>query len=233
MRGRARVPWDALLAAGAALVAYVVLGFAVSNSAPNGFDRGGAALLGGAQPLAILLTNAGRFPIYATVCTATFAFALVRREWRRPVLTATLALIFAWVVSDRFKELFHRARPEHWLYVHEASFSYSSGHATLALVYYGTWIYFIAMSDAPLALRRILIGALVFWIVATGWSRLALGAHYPTDVIGGYLLGLAILIATLGITASLRAAARPKPNPAFEYSPEAIRREAARRRRER
>jgi undecaprenyl-diphosphatase len=45
-----------------------------------------------------------------------------------------------------------------------------------------------------------------FWIVATGWSRLALGAHYLSDVLGGYLLGSIFFV--LGAVVIDRLAAR-------------------------
>jgi membrane-associated phospholipid phosphatase len=44
----------------------------------------------------------------------------------------------------------------------------------------------------PLDAKRWIRIAFALWALAIGWSRLALGAHYVTDVIGGYLLGAAM-----------------------------------------
>jgi membrane-associated phospholipid phosphatase len=46
------------------------------------------------------------------------------------------------------------------------------------------------------SIKIALVALLAFWIAGIGWSRLALGAHYPTDVIGGTLFGVAWACAT-------------------------------------
>ncbi len=73
---------------------------------------------------------------------------------------------------------------------HEVTFSYPSSHAAIAIGFYGLWAAPLYFSDLPKPVRA--IGGLLLAILAAAirWSRLALGAHYLTDIAGGVLLGL-------------------------------------------
>jgi membrane-associated phospholipid phosphatase len=192
-------PARLLALASALLVAYVLLGAFVSSAPLTAFDRAGAVFLGHDVPAAIALTRAGLLPAYAGVCAVLLAYGVVRRAWLWRVVASILTLVVAWQVSDLFKAAFHRPRPEHWIGFHETSYSYASGHATLSLAFYGLWIAYLMRSDLPAATRRVAAFGLALFILAIGWSRLALGAHYPTDLLGGYLLGGAFLCLALVI----------------------------------
>lgn len=135
--------------------------------------------------------------MYVALCILTLVLGTLRRGWFGSALVIIGALLGAWLTSDLFKELFRRARPEQWYALHETSFSYSSGHATLSLVFYGTWMYLLWRTLPSSPSRNVLLGFLGAWIVAIGWSRLALGAHWPTDLLGGYLLGAAWLMLSM------------------------------------
>jgi membrane-associated phospholipid phosphatase len=176
-----------------AAVAYVILGLWVSPRPPAGIDADAAAWAGHGVPAASFFTSAGLFPVYATLCGLLLVVALARRAWLPPVLTSIAALIVAWRLSDAGKASFGRPRPARWFVHHETSFSYASGHATLALAFFGFWAYVAWTSSRPPRERRLAVGLLAAWIAAIGWSRLALGAHFPSDVAGGYLLGAAVL----------------------------------------
>ena len=79
-------------------------------------------------------------------------------------------------------------------YYVERSFSFPSGHATLAAAFYGFLAYAI-VRDAPARGQRAgVAGALLMLVVAIGLSRMYLGVHFLSDVLGGYLLGLTWLI---------------------------------------
>jgi membrane-associated phospholipid phosphatase len=174
--------WGLALAS-ALLLAYLWLGAAVSWRPPHGIDLAAGGLFGMATPLAAFLTSLGRFPAYAAFCVGVLLVGLVRRRALAASVTAVGLLIVAETTSGWFKAAFHRPRPAHWLVTHETSFSYASGHATNSFVFFGFW--------AVMALRSGISAGI-------GWSRLALGAHYPTDVLGGYLLGAVVLV--LGLT---------------------------------
>jgi undecaprenyl-diphosphatase len=176
-----------------ALAGYAGLGAAVSGRSPGGLDRAAEVLAGHGLRAAAFLTAAGLFPVYATLCVLLAGAAVARRALRTPVVIAIVALVLAWRSSDALKVVFARPRPAVWFLHHETSFSYASGHATLALTFYGFWAYVAWRSSLPLAARSALSASLALWIGAIGWSRLALGAHYASDVLGGYLLGAAFL----------------------------------------
>lgn len=174
-------------------VVYALLGLAVSPHRPDSIDRQAAALVGSATPLAAFLTSLGRFPAYGSECAVILIAGLIQRVWLGRCLTAVALLIFAWICSDALKDAFRRPRPTHWIVTHETSYSYASGHCTNSLVFFGFWAYVSLRSTLP-ALPRVAIAVTLLVLSgAIGWSRLALGAHYPTDVLGGYLLGAAIL----------------------------------------
>ena len=86
------------------------------------------------------------------------------------------------------KIVFDRPRPADAL-VLETSASFPSGHATVAMAFYGFIIYLL-LKQTSKKINRILIGlcgALI--ITAIGFSRLYLGVHYLSDVLVGYLVG--------------------------------------------
>ncbi len=174
-----------------------MLGRAVAPRPPAGLDLAAESLVGTATPLAAFLTELGRFTPYELECVAVLAAGLLRRVWLGRAASAVLLLIVAEVSSDQLKLVFHRPRPEHWLVTHETSFAYSSGHATNSLVFLGFWAYVALRSRLPAAVRLAAALALLALSLAIGWSRLALGAHYPSDVLGGYLLGALLLVLAL------------------------------------
>lgn len=183
-----------LIAAGVLLAAFLILGALVSGSPPGGLDRAAEALTNHGVKLALFFTGAGRFAIFAVLCALLLLFGVVRRPVLVPAAVAVGALLVAWKVSDILKDAFHRTRPTDWVRIHETSFSYASGHATLALTFYGLLAYTLwrALPASPARSAVPVVAAV--WILATGWSRLALGAHFATDVLGGYLLGGSLLL---------------------------------------
>ena len=118
--------------------------------------------------------------------------------WRRWGDSIVLALILAPVLANYgLKELVARPRPGYSLMgLEETGFSFPSGHSVLAVYYFGFLIYLMGELVANTALRSGIRLALVLLVLAMGASRVYLGAHWPSDVAGAYLLGgLALLAA--------------------------------------
>lgn len=136
---------------------------------------------------------------------AAIVLAVRVPAWRGRVLFSVLTTLVTWQVSDFLKELFHRPRPEYWYLIHEPSYAYPSGHAMFALLVYGLWSWFVWNSDLPRGVRLVLSPLLALWALGVIWSRLALGAHWPTDLAGGLLLGTTALSIASAITAAIRA----------------------------
>lgn len=95
------------------------------------------------------------------------------------------------ILNNGLKILFERPRPdmvEHL--ITEESFSFPSGHAMGSIILYGGLAFLInhllSLQKNP---RRILIVVTSLLALSIGLSRLYLGVHYPTDVLGGFLMG--------------------------------------------
>jgi membrane protein DedA with SNARE-associated domain/membrane-associated phospholipid phosphatase len=92
------------------------------------------------------------------------------------------------------KVAFHRQRPPGVGVYAETSFSFPSGHAVIAAALYGFIVYFLWRLTATWRTRLNILLAGLFLVAAIGFSRLYLGVHFLSDVLGGYLLGLLWLI---------------------------------------
>jgi membrane-associated phospholipid phosphatase len=188
-----------------AAVLYAALGAAVSHAPPHGIDVAGRALAGQAQHLALLFTRSCLWYVLAVLGLIAVGVAIRSPAWRGRVLFAIPTTLVTWQASDALKNVFRRPRPEYWRLIHEPTFAYSSGHAMFAVLVYWLWAWFVWNSGLPRPVRLLVAPLLVLWGCGVIWSRLALGAHYVTDLVGGVLLAVTALgLASAAATAIRR-----------------------------
>lgn len=70
-------------------------------------------------------------------------------------------------------------------------FSFPSGHALASALFYGSLALLLCYSNANNRTKTIGAIILLFWIVLMAYDRVYLGVHYPSDVLGGFCLGVA------------------------------------------
>lgn len=97
------------------------------------------------------------------------------------------------------KHIICRPRPDHIRLITEHGYSFPSGHSMIAVCLYGLLIYLINKKIKNKILRIIITIFLITLIIGIGISRIYVGVHYPSDVLGGYLLSLSILIFNITI----------------------------------
>lgn len=199
---RARGAQFALVGVG--IIAYVVLGMLVSHAPPRGIDVAARALAGHGIGPAEIFTKSCLYYVFAPFCIVALLFGFMRDAWRTRALFSVVLLVGGWLISDQLKNVFVRPRPEYWYFVRESSYAYSSGHAMFAVTVYGLWAYFVWKSSLPSRVRYVLSPLLLAWSLGIVWSRLALGAHYPSDLLGGIILGLTLVTLGLAIAAPTR-----------------------------
>jgi membrane-associated phospholipid phosphatase len=131
------------------------------------------------------------------VAMVLLGFVVAIILWRRGQRTVCWGWLAAFAggaaLDEVFKVLVHRSRPVYGAaYLHGLTYSFPSGHATGSLIGYGmlAWLVRHVWHARPLA-RRLALAAAVLVIMAIGASRILLGVHYPSDVIGGWAIGLA------------------------------------------
>lgn len=141
-----------------------------------------------------LITRLGDIPVMPVIGLGG-AFVLWRQR-HRLVLVCWIAAFAGGVVVNRLlKHLVHRARPVFAVErLHEMSFSFPSGHTMAATIGYGMLAYVLATYWWPRGIRRrVLFLVAAMLAIAVGVSRIYLGMHFPTDVIGGLSAGTAWL----------------------------------------
>ena len=135
-------------------------------------------------------------PLIAAVIVITLA--LRRRSWM-PVVLMLIAAAGSVLFTVVGKDLTGRARPPVIYAVPplETSPSFPSGHTLNATVVLGLSAYLIMLGRRHLRSRLIIASVVVGFVVAMGLSRVWLGHHWLTDVIAGWLIGLAWLAAVI------------------------------------
>ncbi len=172
----------------------LLLGLVTRAPRTLGFDVWIERLLyGRGVGAAWLFTIAG----YARSLTALFVVTFGIEMILRLTPIATASLLATQVASQGavslVKSFFDRIRPANWLVRRERDSSFPSGHAATAIVTYAGLLILLWRSPAPAAVHLAISVPLAIFAVGIGWSRIALGAHYLSDVVGGYAFGAAWL----------------------------------------
>lgn len=109
-------------------------------------------------------------------------------------IIAFAALPVCQTIYEILKELISRERPPiDMRLTYVENFSFPSGHSLMSIVLYGLCIYFICKYVKNKILKSVISGIFCILILTIGFTRIWLGVHYPTDIIGGYSLGICFL----------------------------------------
>ena len=188
------------IASAVSVAAALVLGALVAHRPPTRIDvAGGEALRGGALPLALFFTALGRWPVLLVLGVVAFGIAMSLRAGTSAVVILYGAQVLSQAANALLKLAFHRARQTSWLRIQETDLSFPSGHAVTAMVFFAGFAVLVWHAPLPRAVTAPVTAALLVCALAIPWSRLALGAHYVTDVAGGLLLGGGFLCAALAL----------------------------------
>lgn len=98
------------------------------------------------------------------------------------------------IINSVFKRIIKRERPIVLHLIEQTGFSFPSGHAMAAMSFYGFLIYLIAKSKFNTYTKVIYIFLLSTIILLVGISRIYLGVHYASDIIGGYLTSIIYML---------------------------------------
>lgn len=143
----------------------------------------------GLTSIMIFFTTIGSTKIVILICLLIFIYLFKVLRHRGELILFTAVAAGTPLLNFILKEIFHRARPDLHRLIEIGGYSFPSGHAMNAFSVYGI-LAFLLWRHIPDRLGR---GMLIFFsimmIFMIGVSRIYLGVHYPSDIIGGYLAG--------------------------------------------
>jgi membrane-associated phospholipid phosphatase len=136
---------------------------------------------------------------------------LFQKNYRRVLEVAFIGL-GGFAINFVMKSTFRRVRPSDPLIEPLHNFSFPSGHATSAFIFYGLVAFLAWKSKLPDAAKAVVVTLLLFFSILIGVSRVYLRVHFPSDVIAGFCIGLAWLVLTLYIFETSKTRIGPKAN---------------------
>jgi undecaprenyl-diphosphatase len=185
-----------LLAAAVALALFVWLGYQIRSGEPTNFDLMARAWVRSLETaeLSAVMWGASVYgaPRRLLPLGLVAAAVFMVRGWRRGAVLVLVTLAGAGVLDAGLKELFARVRPQAFFdyYLAPKSFSFPSGHALFAVCFFGGLAVLLSHRLRG-RLAQILVWAIALVLIfLIGVSRVYLGVHYPTDVIGGLAVGI-------------------------------------------
>lgn len=141
-------------------------------------------------PIAKFITNFGG-AIFLSI--ATIALLLLIKN-KKIGLSIFSNIVIITILNQLLKRILRRPRPTEFRIVEETGYSFPSGHSMVSMAFYGYLIYLIYRYIKNKYVKWTLITILSILICLIGISRIYLGVHYTSDVLGGFLLSISYLV---------------------------------------
>lgn len=145
------------------------------------------------------------------ICVAGIAAALIALRLRLEAAVIVVSTLLAGEVGTLTKDVVQRARPTSsfvHLAGHLADFSFPSGHVIFATVLFGSTFAVVWIVWPSSLVRNAVLVVLAALVLLMGPSRIYLGEHWPTDVLGAYCLGGMWAAGTVEVILALRTRVR-------------------------
>ena len=143
-----------------------------------------------ATPIAKFITNFGG-AIFLIILTILL---LVVLKNKKVGLSICINLVVVTILNQLLKRLLQRPRPTEFRIIEETGYSFPSGHSMVSMAFYGYLIYLIYRFVKNKYSKWISIVLLSLLICLIGISRIYLGVHYTSDVLGGFLISISYLV---------------------------------------
>lgn len=138
------------------------------------------------------ITFLGNWQTIGFICFILLLYKHTRFSYGIPLSSAAL---ISSLLKDILKGIFLRERPDLYLHlIQQGGYSYPSGHSMISLVFYGMIISICKQKIKNRTVLNTVTILLAVLIILIGFSRIYLGVHYPSDVLGGWSIGICIYI---------------------------------------
>ncbi|GAF06649.1 type 2 phosphatidic acid phosphatase family protein [Paenibacillus pini JCM 16418] len=131
-----------------------------------------------------------------TIIVMVLLFVLLKH--RRELILLIWVLAGSEILNVILKMIFHRTRPDTHRLIDISGFSFPSGHSMGAFSLYGVLAYLLWRHIPSAVMRVVWVIFCALMILMIGVSRIYLGVHYPSDVLGGYLISAFWLTLSIG-----------------------------------
>jgi len=144
--------------------------------------------------IAKIITNLGSSLVLIAI--TLFSIAFLKNKRYGTLMAINLCAIV--LINNLLKIIIQRNRPIEFPLINEVGYSFPSGHSMVSMAFYGLIIYLL-YKKLNNKIKWFVIIVLSVLIIFIGLSRIYLGVHYPSDVIGGFLISVAYLIVFINI----------------------------------
>lgn len=182
-----------------ALLLFVILGYMVKFYPEQliSFDTPIQTWLRGDLPAALTtffkLVTSFIDPLGIIIWVSALVLFFLYKKWKLEAALLAGNLVLHGILIKLIKLVYQRSRPSISHLVEEGGYSFPSGHAMATAIVVGTLMIIVQQRMQNQQIKRLVQSLLLLFILTIMASRVYLGVHYPTDVIGGVLLGFAIL----------------------------------------
>ncbi|WML31596.1 phosphatase PAP2 family protein [Neobacillus sp. OS1-32] len=174
------------------IIGFAMVSLFVKDHQIIGFDRTIISAVQGLESPGLtkvmkLFTFIGstEFVIILSLLLVFFLYKVLQH--RLEVVLFIVVLMGSGIINQLLKQFFHRVRPDFHRLIEISGYSFPSGHGMNAFTVYVMISFLLWRHISSRLGRGVLIFFSIMMILAIGISRIYLGVHYPSDVIGGYL----------------------------------------------
>ena len=147
----------------------------------------------------MVITNLSSAYVLIAITIGTLLFV----KNKKVGLCVASNLVITTLLNQLLKYIIQRPRPDGYRLIAESGYSFPSGHSMVSMAFYGLIIYLIWKMVKNKKIKYISCGILGLLIPMIGFSRIYLGVHYASDVIGGFAISIVYLLLFTNIARSV------------------------------